>query len=95
YERLLHEALEADALIPLCGPGTEHARALLEQPLLERAIGVIYRPESERVSHYFHAALSRQFDIVLHHDHTHAVRPLEHTPAWSAGELPETYPSAL
>jgi erythromycin esterase-like protein len=57
--------------------------------------GVIYRPETERLSHYFHAQLPRQFDAMLHYDTTRAVKPLERTAAWERGELPETYPSAL
>ena len=61
---------------------------------LERAIGVIYRPDTERISHYFRARLSDQFDAVLHIDETHALEPLER---WSIDEvdLPETYPHAL
>jgi len=59
---------------------------------LERAIGVIYRPETERQSHYFHAHLADQFDALIHMDVTSAVEPLERTSEWEAGELPETYP---
>jgi erythromycin esterase-like protein len=59
---------------------------------LERAIGVVYRPETERISHYFHARLSDQFDVVVHVDETSAVEPLERTGVWEEGELPETYP---
>jgi erythromycin esterase-like protein len=59
---------------------------------LERAIGVVYRPETERVSHYFHARLADQFDVVIHIDETHALEPLERSSEWEAGELPETYP---
>ena len=59
---------------------------------LERAIGVVYRPETERISHYFHARLSDQFDVVVHIDETSAVEPLERTGVWEEGELPETYP---
>lgn len=62
---------------------------------LERAIGVIYRPETERLSHYFLAELPSQFDAVLHYDVTRAVEPLERTGVWQRGEMPETYPSAL
>ena len=62
-------------------------------PMLERAIGVIYRPQTERVSHYFDARISDQFDAVLHFDTTRAVEPLERTGTWDDGELPETYPS--
>jgi erythromycin esterase-like protein/predicted phosphoribosyltransferase len=59
---------------------------------LERAIGVIYRPETERASHYFLARLADQFDAVIHIDETHALEPLERTSEWKAGELPDTYP---
>jgi erythromycin esterase-like protein len=59
---------------------------------LERAIGVIYRPETERISHYFEASLANQFDAVIHVDETRAVEPLERTSGWERGELPETYP---
>lgn len=62
---------------------------------LERAIGVIYRPETERQSHYFQARLPDQFDAVLHFGETCAVKPLETTEAWEAGELPETFPFAV
>jgi erythromycin esterase-like protein len=62
---------------------------------LERAIGVIYRPETERLSHYFEARLPDQFDAVIHLDETRALEPLERTSQWDRGELPETYPSAL
>ena len=64
-------------------------------PRLERAIGVIYRPETERQSHYFRARLTEQFDAVLHFDETRAVKPLETTEEWEAGELPETFPFAV
>lgn len=67
----------------------------LREPRLERAIGVIYRPESERLSHYFNTRITEQFDAVLHYDHTRAVEPLERTGLWERGEMPETYPSAL
>jgi erythromycin esterase-like protein len=64
-------------------------------PRLERAIGVIYRPETERASHYFGSRLAEQFDAVIHIDHTRAVEPLERTVGWQRGEPPETYPTAL
>jgi erythromycin esterase-like protein len=64
----------------------------LPQRLLERATGVIYRPETEWVSHYFHADLAAQFDVLLHFDETRAVEPMERTSEWDAGELAETYP---
>jgi erythromycin esterase-like protein len=62
---------------------------------LERAIGVIYRPETERWSHYFNARLSEQFDAVIHLDETRALQPLERTSEWDEVELPESYPEGL
>lgn len=59
----------------------------------ERAIGVVYRPETELQSHYFHARLIDQFDAVYHFDETTAVQPLERSALWHEGELPETYPT--
>jgi erythromycin esterase-like protein/predicted phosphoribosyltransferase len=67
----------------------------LREPRLERAIGVIYRPETERMSHYFRTRLPDQFDAVLHFDETRAVEPLERTAEWEAGEVPETFPFAV
>lgn len=70
----------------------------LNEPRLERAIGVIYRPETERQSHYFYARLADQFDALLHFDQTRAVEPLDDTPEWNmegAGEPAETFPSGL
>ena len=62
---------------------------------LERAIGVVYRPETERASHYFTSHLPEQFDAVIHFDETRAVEPLERSVEWEAGEVEETYPSGL
>lgn len=62
---------------------------------LERAIGVVYRPESELASHYFHASLPRQFDELVWIDETHAVTPLATRTRRPAPELPETYPFGL
>ncbi|MFL5568764.1 MAG: erythromycin esterase family protein [Gemmatimonadaceae bacterium] len=69
--------------------------ALMSKPRLERAIGVIYRPETERVSHYFQADLRNQFDAVYHFDETRALEPLEKPERWHELELPETYPSGI
>lgn len=74
---------------------TPGAAEALAGPRLERAIGVIYRPETERQSHYFLADLASQFDAVIHIDETRAVEPLERTAGWERGELPETYPTSL
>jgi erythromycin esterase-like protein len=65
----------------------------LQGRMLERAIGVIYRPETERMSHYFEARPSRQFDTLIHLDVTRAVVPLEPTSTWhTARDLAETFP---
>jgi erythromycin esterase-like protein/predicted phosphoribosyltransferase len=93
YERLFHDAAIPRFLLPL-RTDVDLASAL-SGPRLERAIGVIYVPESERRSHYFHARLPEQFDYVLHFDETRAVEPLERTRAWDEAEVAETYPSGL
>ena len=76
YEALFHEADVPNFLLNLKTIGIWHHISRAER--LERAIGVIYRPDTELISHYFHACLSNQFDAVLHYDHTRAVEPLEH-----------------
>lgn len=80
-------------LLPL--KAKNRAVLALAEPRLERAIGVIYRPQTERHSHYLYARLPRQFDAVLHFDETHAVVPLEPGSGWHAGEAPETYPAGI
>jgi erythromycin esterase-like protein len=92
-EALFHEVAHPDFLLDLRRPGA--LRTALSMGYLERAIGAIYRPETERQSHYFGADLAHQFDAVLHYDRTHALEPLERTGLWNAGELPATYPSGL
>jgi erythromycin esterase-like protein len=67
----------------------------LRHPRLERAIGVVYRPQTERASHWFDARLADQFDAVVHLDRTSAVEPLEKSAGWTGGEAPETYPFAV
>ena len=69
--------------------------SILRKSRMERAIGVIYRPETEFESHYFRSSLPDQFDAILHYDVTRAVEPLERTVEWEAGEIEETYPSGL
>jgi len=91
YESAFHEMQEPMMLIPTQAPGNE----ALSNPRLERAIGVIYRPETERTSHWFHTDIRAQFDAVIHIDSTTALRPLERTGLWDMGEPPETYPSGL
>jgi len=92
YELLFHDFGEENFYLPLRG---NEAAIPLEDPMLERAIGVIYLPKSERVSHYFFASLPRQFDAVLHYDVTRAVEPLERWEREHTPEIPETYPSTL
>lgn len=91
-EALFHEVGEPRFLVDLTSG--EAGDALLA-PMLERAIGVIYRPETERASHYFSALPAGQFDAVIHIDETRAVEPLERVVGWEVAEPPETYPSAL
>jgi erythromycin esterase-like protein len=67
----------------------------LRRERLERAIGVIYRPRTERASHYFHARLADQFDAVIHLDETSALVPLDLPEGWHAGEVPETFPTGV
>ncbi|MDB4908994.1 MAG: Erythromycin esterase [Gemmatimonadetes bacterium] len=74
WERVMHDA-GGDFFLPLRDMGAP-ARALFQRSLLERAIGVIYRPETERQSHYFHAELANQFDAIIHVDETRALEPL-------------------
>jgi erythromycin esterase-like protein len=90
YEAMFHDTQLERFLLTL-GENQKVTDALW-YPRLERAIGVIYLPETERLSHYFHARLSDQFDAVLHFDETRAVEPLERTAEWEAGEAPETFP---
>jgi erythromycin esterase-like protein len=91
YERLFHDAGVASGLFLLREAAVRDA---LRPERLERAIGVIYRPDSERVSHYFDARLADQFDAVIHIDQTTALEPLER---WAADEVdaPETYPTGI
>jgi erythromycin esterase-like protein/predicted phosphoribosyltransferase len=93
YERLLHDTGIPRFMLPL-RDDARLSRALASRRL-ERAIGVIYRPDTERTSHYFHARLANQFDFVLHFDRTTALEPLERTAGWEAGEAAETYPFGL
>ena len=90
FEALFHEAQLNRALLLLKDSST--LRQALHEPRLERAIGVIYRPENERQSHYFQSQLVDQFDAVIHLDETRAVEPLERTSVWDKGEVPETFP---
>jgi erythromycin esterase-like protein len=93
FESLFHSVGMADFLLTM--RGNARLGEALGETRLERAIGVIYRPETERVSHYFEARLPQQFDAVIHFDQTRAVEPLDRTPGWDKGEPPETFPTGL
>jgi erythromycin esterase-like protein len=93
FEALFHELGPTDFMLPLRGR-REVAQSLTRRRL-ERAIGVVYLPQTERVSHYFEARLPDQFDAVLHFDETTAVEPLDRDAGWDQGEPPETFPSGL
>jgi erythromycin esterase-like protein/predicted phosphoribosyltransferase len=93
YERLFHDSGVPRFLLPLARDAT--LAGALASPRLERAIGVLYVPRTERQSHYFYANLTDQFDFVIHIDETRAAEPLERNADWEAGEMAETYPSGL
>lgn len=92
YERLCHEAGAPRFLLRLRNPIPKELAESLLKPRLERAIGVIYRPETELQSHYFQTLLSHQFDEYIWFDETSAVTPLK-TEALEG--LPDTYPFGL
>lgn len=107
-EYLLHDALTQDSTLMNDGQYlllfrsnnssvqiSKDLHTELHRKRLERAIGVIYRPRTERQSHYFEANLSTQFDCVIHVGITRALRPLEIHSAWSQAEkdhVPDTFP---
>ena len=93
YEDVFHQTGIGNFMLPLRPAGP--ARDALSEQRLERAIGVLYLPRTERQSHYFTADLPQQFDAVIHFDTTDAVQPLEPTSHWDTGEAPETYPVGL
>jgi erythromycin esterase-like protein len=93
YEEVFHQTGIPRFLLPL--RTRDAATEALSQRRLQRAIGVIYRPETERQSHYFHTVLPQQFDAILHFDETSAVQPLEAGSVWHAGEVPETFPAGV
>jgi erythromycin esterase-like protein len=86
WEAHLHE--QGDVALAADDPAIRGER-------LQRAIGVIYRPETERQSHYFAAFPAQQFDLLFHLDRTSALEPLELAGEWAEGEVPETYPFAV
>jgi erythromycin esterase-like protein len=97
YESLMHDTGLAKFFIKFDDNDADMQNLLseLRNPRLERAIGVVYRPDTERISHYFVASLPDQFDAVVHIDETRAVEPLDLTEHWQVNEEPETYPFGI
>jgi protein-L-isoaspartate(D-aspartate) O-methyltransferase len=91
YEHACHEAGITNFMLDLRGTSAA-LKVRLSEPRLERAIGVIYRPESERASHYFQAVLPAQFDDYIWFDRTSPVRPFE---THELEGMPDTYPFGL
>jgi protein-L-isoaspartate(D-aspartate) O-methyltransferase len=92
YERLCHDSGVPAFLLHLRDPVRDALRDELTPARLERAIGVIYRPDTELASHYFQAILPVQFDEYVWFGDSHAVQPLARS---SARGLPDTYPFGL
>lgn len=93
YEALFHQTGVSRFWLAL--RDNQALRKLLVEPMLQRAIGVIYQPQTERQSHYFLTYLPEQFDAMIHIDETHALVPLDKDVGWIDGEVPETFPSGL
>jgi erythromycin esterase-like protein len=91
YERLCHDSAVSRFLLQFARD--EELRRRLNEPRLERYIGVIYRPETELASHYAESSLPRQFDAFVWFDESAAVTPLG--PEHAREGVPETYPFAL
>lgn len=94
YEHVFHESGQEACILHLREPRRPAVRDELLEPRLERAIGVVYRPETEMASHYFQAVLPEQFDEYIWFDETRAVTALEGRQQ-SGGDLPDTYPFGL
>lgn len=93
YEWLFHQLDQKNFILNL---REETAlNRLLKSPQLQRAIGVIYRPETERISHYYFSRLPYQFDAIVHLDNTKPLVPLEQLSRSSNQELPDTYPEGF
>ncbi|MDD4615885.1 MAG: erythromycin esterase family protein [Alphaproteobacteria bacterium] len=93
YETLFHDTNVENFLLVL----RDNPRELVGLHLnrLQRAVGVLYLPETEIQSHYFYSRLTEQFDAIIHLDSTRAVKPLEPTPLWHKGEMYEAYPTGF
>jgi erythromycin esterase-like protein len=93
YEGVFHATNLKDFILSI--RGKDQLVSALRQPRLERAIGVLYLPQTERISHYFEANIADQFDAIIHFDESTAVQPLERDQQWTEGEVPETFPFGL
>lgn len=93
WEDVLHQVGTERFLLRL--RDDQDLRRFAEPSRLQRAIGVIYRPETERQSHYFETRLADQFDALIHIDETTALEPLDKGKVWATEEPPETYPSGV
>jgi erythromycin esterase-like protein len=91
YERTCHDAKIPHFLLDL--QSDQPLRRRLLEPRLERFIGVIYRPDTELMSHYATASLPQQFDAFVWFDETRAVTPLG--PEHAVPGVPDTYPFGL
>jgi erythromycin esterase-like protein len=93
YEGLFHDTALRELFLDFTESG--ELQSALSEPRLERAIGVIYTPDAERISNYIRSVLSSRYDGVFYFDHTRAVEPLERSSEWKGGEIPETYPTSF
>ncbi len=94
FERLMHDSGVARFMLPLRRHAPEDLKKELADVRLERAIGVIYRPQTELQSHYFQASLSNQFDEAVWFDESTAITPLDRDAGGGKG-TPDTFPFGL
>lgn len=94
-EELLHDTAQESLLLRMHANHSPEVADVLRTVRLHRAIGVIYQPQTERHSHYFHVRPADQYDALIHIDTTTALTPLEPTSRWVVGEIPESYPTGL
>ncbi len=93
YEQIFNHVGGGKFFLDLRADNT--ATDMLQEHRLLRAIGVVYKPETERYSHYVYSCLPKQFDFIIHLNHTTAVEPIETIPHIHHGEMDETYPSGM
>ena len=92
YENLFHDCGVEAFCLHLREPRKPDLREEMAVSRLERAIGVVYRPDTELASHYFNAILSHQFDEFIWFDHSKAVRPISNE---DAGRFSPEHPFSL